>query len=71
MGNDIGNNLHYISAEFTQGEIKQKIENFNKKNVTGMDGITSDIFLRTFNKFPRLVTAIYNQRLKRGNFPRR
>ena len=36
-----------------------------------MDRITSDIFLRTFNKFPRLVTAIYNQCLKRGSFPRR
>jgi hypothetical protein len=37
-----------------------------------MDGITSGgIFLRKFNKFPRLVTAIYNQCLKRGCFPRR
>jgi len=36
-----------------------------------MDGITSDIFLRTFNKFPRIVTAIYNQCLIRGSFPRR
>jgi len=36
-----------------------------------MDGITSDIFLRTFNKFPRLVTTIYNQCLKRGSFTRR
>jgi len=34
-------------------------------------GITSGIFLRTFNKFPRLVTTIYNQCLKRGCFPRR
>jgi len=36
-----------------------------------MDGITRDIFLRTFNKFPRIVTAIYNQCLIRGSFPRR
>jgi len=36
-----------------------------------MDGITSGIFERTFNKFPRIVTAIYNQCLIRGNFPRR
>jgi len=36
-----------------------------------MDGITSDIFLRTFNKFPRRVKAIYKQCLKRGSFPRR
>ena len=36
-----------------------------------MDGITSDIFLRTFNEFPRIVTVIYNQCLIRGSFPRR
>jgi len=58
-------------AEFTQGEIKQMIEIFNRKKAPGMDGITSDIFLRTFNKFPRIVTAIYNQCLKRESFPRR
>jgi hypothetical protein len=58
-------------GEFTQGEIKQTIESFNSKKAPGMDGITSDIFLRTFNKFPRLVTEIYNQCLKRGCFPRR
>jgi len=58
-------------AEFTQGEIKQKIEILKRKKAPGMDGITSDIFLRTFNKFPGLVTAIYNQCLKRRSFPRR
>jgi len=34
-----------------------------------MDGITSDIFLRTFNKYPRIIRAIYNQCLIRGSFP--
>ena len=58
-------------AEFTQGEIKQTIESSNRKKARGMDGITSDIFLRTFNKFPRIVTAIYNQCLIRGRFQRR
>jgi len=58
-------------SEFTQGEIKQTIESFNDQKAPGIDGITSGIFLRTFNKFPRLVTAIYNQCLKRGRFPRR
>jgi len=51
--------------EFSQGEIKQMIESFNGKKTPGIDGITSGILLRTFNKFPRLVTAIYNQCLKR------
>jgi len=58
-------------AEFTQGEIKQTIESSNRKKARGMDGITSDIFLRTFNKFPRIVTAIYNQCLIGGIFARR
>jgi len=58
-------------AEFAQREIKQTIESFNRKKAPGMDGITSDIFLRTFNKFPRIVTAIYNQCLIRGRFQRR
>jgi len=59
------------NAEFTQAEIKQTLESFNRRKAPGMDGITSDIFLRTFNKFPRIVTEIYNQCLKRGSFPRR
>jgi len=45
-------------TEFTQGEIKQIIESFNGKKAPAIDGITSRIFPRTFNKFPRLITAI-------------
>ena len=44
---------------------KQTIASFNRKKAPGTDGITSDIYLRTFNKFPRLVTEIYNQCLER------
>jgi len=47
------------------------IESFNRKKAPGMDGITSDIFLRASNKFPRRLTANYNQCLIRGSFPRR
>jgi len=47
------------------------IENFNRKKAPRMDGITRDIFLRTFNKFTRRVRANYNQCQKRGSFPRR
>jgi hypothetical protein len=36
-----------------------------------MDGITGGIYLRTFNTFPRLVTAMYNQCPKRGCFRKR
>ena len=41
------------------------------KKAPGIDGITGGIYLRTFNIFPRLITAIYNQCLKRGCFPKR
>ena len=58
------------NTEFTQGEIKQMIESFNGKKAPGIDVITSGIFLRTFNKFSRLIAAIYNQCLKRGCFPK-
>jgi hypothetical protein len=58
-------------TEITQGKIKQKIESFNGKKTPGIDGITSGIFLRTYNKFSRLTTAIYNQSLKRGYFPKK
>jgi hypothetical protein len=60
-----------VTIEFTQGEIKQKIGSFNSKKAPGIDGITSGIFLRTFNIFPKLVRAINNQCIKRGCFPRR
>jgi hypothetical protein len=50
---------------------KQKIERFNGKKAPGLEGITSGIYPRTFNKFPRVVRAIYNQCIKRGCFTRR
>ena len=57
--------------EFTQGEIKQTIESFNSKKAPGLNGITSGIYLRAFNKFHRVVKAIFYQCLKIGCFPRR
>ena len=49
----------YISdnAEFIQKEIKQTAERLNRSQATGMDGITSDIYLRTFKKLPRILKA--------------
>jgi len=41
------------------------------KKAPGIDGITGGIYLRTFNTFPRLITAIYNQCQKRGCFPKK
>jgi len=58
-------------VEFSREKIKHAIESFNDKKAPGIGGITGSIYLRTFNIFPRLVTAIYNQCLKRGCFPKR
>jgi len=55
-------------AEFTQREIKQTMESLKWQKAPGMDGIKSDIFLRSFNKFRRVLKAIYNLSLQRGNF---
>ena len=44
--------------KFSREEIKQVIENFNYKKALEIDGITASIYLRIFNIFPRLVTAI-------------
>jgi len=55
--------------EFSREEIKQVIESFNDKKAPGIDGIRAGIFLRIFTTFPNLITAVYNQCLKRGCFP--
>ena len=57
--------------DFSREEIQHTIESFSDKKAPGIDGITGGIYLRTFNTFPRLATAIYNQCLKRGCFPKR
>ena len=56
--------------EFSQEEVLRVLENMNPQKCPGEDGITSGILLRVFMKFPRFVTAIYNDCLKRGVFPK-
>jgi tRNA(Ile)-lysidine synthase TilS/MesJ len=56
-------------VEFSQAEIKQTIEGFSDKKAPGIDGITGGIYQRAYKIFPRTITAIYNQCLKRGCFP--
>jgi len=40
---------------------KSNDRNLNRKKATGMDGITSDILIRIFNKFHEIFKAIYDQ----------
>jgi hypothetical protein len=56
-------------AGFSRMEMRQTIISFSDKKAPGIDGIKLGIFLRTFNTFPEMVTAIYNQCLERGCFP--
>jgi hypothetical protein len=44
--------------DFSREEIQHTIESFSDKKAPEMDGITGGIYLRTFNTFPRLATAI-------------
>ena len=55
---------------FSKEEIRQTIASFSDKKAPGRDGITASVYLRTFKLLPE-VTAIYNQCLDRGCFPKR
>lgn len=56
--------------DFTQEEVRQVIEGFNPQKSPGPDGITSDILTLIFKNIPKTVTAIYNECLRRGCFPK-
>jgi hypothetical protein len=57
--------------DFTAEEIKQTIKSIDYKKAAGEEGITSKILLWTFERFPRLMTTLYNGCLGTGCFPRR
>ena len=56
---------------FSKEEIRQTIASFSDKKAPGRDGPTASVYLRTFKLLPEVVTAIYNQCLDRGCFPKR
>ena len=58
-------------VEFTPDEIKHTIESFGQKKAPRPDGITGGIYQRVFLSFPRIITTMYNQCLKLGQFPKR
>ena len=58
-------------VEFTLEEIKQTIESFSQKKAPGLDGITGGIYKTVLLIFPRILTTMYNQCLKLGQFPKR
>ena len=58
-------------AEFTLEEIKQTTDSFSQKKAPGLDGITGGIYKTVLLIFPRILTTMYNQCLKLGQFPKR
>ena len=52
--------------DFTTEEIRQTIKSIDYKKATGEDGITNKILMWTFERFPRLVTSLYNGGLREG-----
>jgi hypothetical protein len=57
--------------EFTSEEIRQTIKSIHHKKGPGEDGITSQILMWNFERFPRLLTSLYNGCLRKGCFPKR
>jgi hypothetical protein len=57
--------------EFTLAEIKNAVKNMNNKEAPGEDGITGEIFKQAFETFPKYITAMYNECLRKGVFPKR
>jgi len=57
--------------EFTIAEVRNAVESLNNKKAPGEDGITGEIFRQTFEIFPKFITAMYNECLRKGVFPKR
>ena len=46
------------------------IEKFNPGKAPGEDGQNSEIFLKTFKRFPTFIIGLYNECLRKGYFPK-
>jgi hypothetical protein len=55
---------------FTVEETRRVITSMDNKKSPGIDGITGEVYKSVFEIFPEYLTAIYNNCLKRGIFPR-
>jgi hypothetical protein len=55
--------------EFTIEEIRKAVKSMDNKRATGEGGITGEIYKRTFEIFPKYITAMYNGCLRFGIFP--
>ena len=56
--------------EFTIVEIRNAVNSMDNKDEPREDGITGDIYIHTFETFPKYVTAMCNDCLRQGVFPK-
>ena len=55
--------------EFTQEEVGQVIEGLKQTKTPGPSGITNEIAKLIFKAIPKTISSIYNECLRKGNFP--
>jgi len=48
------------NREFSMEEIRNVVEDMDKKNAPEEDGITGEIYEQAFETFPRFITTMYN-----------
>ena len=60
----------FDDRHFSQDEVRRIIKDFNPRKAPGPDEITSDILTLVLESIPKTVISIYNECLKRENFPK-
>ena len=55
----------------THTKVKNAINDLKHKKGAGEDGITADIYQRAYKQFPLFIYTIYNECLRKGNFPKK
>jgi hypothetical protein len=55
--------------EFTQEDVGQVIVGLKQKKAPGPNGITNEVVKLIFKVIPKTIPSIYNECLRKGNFP--
>ena len=60
----------FEDVSFTKEEIYNILYKFDPRKAPGEDALNSEILMHTFRIFPNTTTEIYNECLRRGQFPK-